>query len=343
MVRRELAPLRAFGRYPYALRSLAGLLLLIFPTVASGQTNLAPNPSFETVSGSLPQNWSLCANSGAATLGVATNTNTVDQGARSLKVTVAQTGDVGVCSDTIPVLPDVTFRLAVRSEVNIGSTQNKQARLQIQELSSTDAPLFSSRIVGTSVGRISGWESVSGFFTTGPSTAKVRIRLLQDVPGSNGVTFYWDSVSLVRDTAVAWERWERELTSSTDYSTGANSNPYRDLRLQATFFLGTACGVPPSPCKLPGCFQQAGFWDGTPGSSAARAFKVRTTLPAGDWCWQTSCSTLAAPGGTTPSCAGDAGADPERSAQGDGLRWDEQALHAGAAGAESGRELSGPR
>ncbi len=304
MVRRELAPLRAFGRYLYALRGLAGLSLLIFPSVASGQTNLAPNPSFETVANALPQNWSLCANSGAATLGVATSP--VDQGARSLKVTVAQTGDVGVCSDAIPVPPDVTFRLAARSDVNIASTQNKQARLQILELSSADA-LLSSRIVGTSIGRISGWESISGFFTTGPSTAKVRIRLLPDVPGSNGVAFYWDSVSLARDTAVAWERWERELTASADYSAGANSNPYRDLRLQATFFRGTPCGAPPSLCKLPGCFQQAGFWDGTQGSSAARAFKVRTTLPAGDWCWQTFCSTLAAPGGTTPSCAGDAG------------------------------------
>ncbi len=303
MVRREIAPLRTFGNYLYALRSLAGLSLLLFPSVASGQTNLAPNPSFEAVSGALPQNWSLCANSGTATLGVVTSL--VDQGARSLKVTVAQTGDVGICSDSIPVPPGVTFRLAARSAVNIASTQNKQARLQILELSSADA-LLSSRIVGTTVGRISGWESVSGFFTTGPSTAKVRVRLLQDFPGSNGVAFYWDSVSLARDTAVAWERWERELTSSTDYSAGANSNPYRDLRLQATFFLGTACGAPPSPCKLPGCFQQAGFWDGIPGSSA-KAFKVRTTLPAGDWCWQTSCSTLAAPGGTTPNCAGDAG------------------------------------
>jgi hypothetical protein len=304
MVRRELAPLRALGRYLYALRSLAGLSLLIFPAVASGQTNLAPNPSFETVSSALPQNWSLCANSGAATLGAATNP--VDQGARSLKVTLTQAGDVGVCSDPILVPPGVTFRLAARSDVNISPIQNKQTRLQILELSSADA-LLASRIVGTSVGRISGWESVSGFFTTGPSTAKVRIRLVHDVPGSNGVAFYWDSVSLARDTAMSWERWERELTASADYSAGANSNPYRDLRLQATFFRGPTCAAPPSRCELPGCFQQAGFWDGTPGNSSARAFKVRTTLPAGDWCWQTSCSTLAAPGGTTPSCAGDAG------------------------------------
>ena len=148
---------------------------------------------------------------------------------------------------------------------------------------------------------------MSGFFTTGPSTAKVKIRLLHDVPGSSGVSFFWDSVSLARDTAVAWEGWERELTSTADYSAGSNSNPYRDLRLQATFFRSTVCGAPPATCKLPGCFQQAGFWDGTQGSSSARTFKVRTALPAGDWCWKTSCSTVAASGGTTPNCASDAG------------------------------------
>jgi hypothetical protein len=304
MTREDLAPPRAFRRRVHVVRSLAGLALLILPAIASGQTNLAPNPSFETVSGGLAQNWTSCTNSGAATL--TTATTPIDQGARSLKVTVTQAGDVGVCSDAMTVPSGVTFRLAARSDVNISTTQNKQARLQILELSSADA-LLASRVVATSVGRVSGWESVSGFFTTGPNTAKVKIRLLHDVPGSSGVSFYWDSVSLARDTAVAWEGWERELTSAADYSAGTNSNPYRDLRLQATFFRGTVCGTPPATCTLPGCFQQAGFWDGTQGSSSVKSFKVRTALPAGDWCWKTSCSTVAASGTTTPNCASDAG------------------------------------
>ena len=227
-------------------------------------------------------------------------------------VSLTQAGDAGVCSDPIPVSPGVTFRLAAR----LYTPTNKQARLQILELSSANAQL-ASRIIGTNTGRpditlpspppTNFWETVSGYFTTGPGTAEVKIRLLHDVPGTNGTTFYWDSVSLARDTAVAWERWERELTSSLDYSAGANSNPYRDLRLRATFFRATACGAPPPTCTLPNCFQQEGFWDGVQGTSSARTFRVRTALPVGDWCWQTSCSTVAAPGGTTPSCAGDAG------------------------------------
>ena len=110
------------------MRSLIGLALLIFPAVASGQTNLAPNPSFETVSGSVAQNWTLCINSGAATL--TTATTPIDQGARSLKVTLTQAGDAGVCSDAITVPSGVTFRLAARSDVNISTIQNKQVRLQ---------------------------------------------------------------------------------------------------------------------------------------------------------------------------------------------------------------------
>jgi hypothetical protein len=299
MAHRAIAALRASGRCLYAL-----CVLLMFPAVVLGQTNLAPNPSFEAVSGTSPSNWSLCTSSGAATLGSVASP--VDQGSRSLRVALSQVGDVGVCSDSIAVSAGVTYRVAARLDVNISPANNKQARLQITELSSSDVQL-SSRVVAVSVGRTSGWESVSGFFTTGSSTAKVKIRLLHDVPGSNGVTFYWDTVSLARDTAVAWERWERELTSSADYTAGASSNPYRDLRLTATFYRNIACSTaPPSSCSLPSCFQQAGFWDGAPGTTA-RNFKVRTALPAGTWCWNTTCSTVAASGATTPNCAGDSG------------------------------------
>jgi hypothetical protein len=297
---RAIAALRASGR---CLCALCALLTL--PAVVLGQTNLAPNPSFESVSGTSPSNWSLCMSSGAATLGSVTSP--VDQGSRSLRVIVSQAGDVGVCSDSIAVSTAVTYRVTARLDVNIPTIKDKQARLQILELSSTDAQL-SSKIVATSVGRTSNWESLSGFFTTGPTTAKVKIRLLHDVPGSGGTTFYWDTVGLASNTAVAWERWERELTSSTDYTQGTSSNPYRDLRLTATFYRNAACGsTPPGSCQLPDCFQQAGFWDGVPGNSSAKTFRVRTALPAGTWCWNTACSTVGASGATTPNCAGDTG------------------------------------
>gem|GEM_PF-1999668 len=304
MASRLAAPSGVFGRGLCIWTSVAGWLL-VSPSLVLGQVNLAPNPSFEQVSGSVPLNWTSCNNSGAAT--PATATSPVDQGTTSLKVAVSQQGDVGVCSDPITVPPGVTFRLAVRSDVNIAPTTNKQARLQIVELSSANVQL-SSRVVATSVGRTAGWESLSGFFTTGPSTAKVKIRLLHDVPGSSGVSYYWDSVSLARDTAVAWERWERELTANTDYSVGTNSNPYRDVQLTATFYRNATCGAtPPSSCNSPDCFQQAGFWDGVQGSSSSKTFRVRTTLPAGNWCWNTACTTVLASGATTPSCAGDSG------------------------------------
>lgn len=305
MAQRLTALRRALGRCRPSWKNVAGLALLLSPTVAMGQINLAPNPSFETVSGSVPLNWTACNNSGTATLGTATSP--VDQGTASLKVTVTQQGDVGVCSDLITVASGVTFRLGVRSDVNIASTINKQVRLQVVELSSSLTQL-SSKLIATSVGRTAGWESLSGFFTTGPSTAKVKIRLLHDVPGSNGVSFYWDSVALVRDTAVAWERWERELTSTVDYTVGTNSNPYRDLQLTATFYRNAACSsTPPSSCSIPDCFQQAGFWDGTQGNSSTKTFRVRTTLPAGSWCWNTTCATVPGSGATTPSCVGDTG------------------------------------
>ncbi|MFL6196120.1 MAG: carbohydrate binding domain-containing protein, partial [Thermoanaerobaculia bacterium] len=200
----------------YRFRTVAVLWALAFPAVSLGQ-NLAPNPSFESLSGALPANWALCTGSGAGLLESASDQR--DQGTRSLRLTVTQTGDVGVCSNGIAVAPGVTFRLAARLNVNIAPVKDKQARLQILELSSTDTQV-ASRIVATSVGRAAGWESLSGFFTTGPDTAKVKIRLLQDVPGSVGTKFYWDTLSLQRDTAVAWERWERELTSIADYTVG---------------------------------------------------------------------------------------------------------------------------
>ena len=299
-MRGAIAALRASGIGLYALCAL-----LTSPAVVLGQTNLAPNPSFESVSGTSPSNWSLCTSSGTATLGSATSP--VDQGSRSLRVAVSQAGDVGVCSDAIAVSAGVTYRVAARLDVNVSPVKDKQARIQILELSSTDIQL-SSKVGATSVGRTSNWESLSGFFTTGSSTAKVKIRLLQDVPGSGGTTFYWDTVSLASNTAVAWERWERELTSSTDYTQGTNSNPYRDLRLTATFYRNATCGsTPPGSCQFPDCFQQAGFWDGAPGSSSAKTFRVRTALPAGTWCWNTACSTVGVSGATTPNCAGDSG------------------------------------
>ncbi len=305
MTRRLVAPLGRFGRSLCIGTCVAGAWLLVSPALVLGQGNLAPNPSFEQVSGTVPLNWALCINSGAATWGIATSP--VTDGTRSLKVTLTQLGDVGICSDLISVQPGVTFRLAARSNVNIAPTTNKQARLQIVELSGSNVQL-SSRVVATSVGRSAGWESLTGFFTTGPSTAKVKIRLLHDVPGSNGVSFYWDGVSLARDTAVAWELWERELTSSIDYSAGTNSNPYRDVRLTATFYRNATCGAtPPSSCSSPDCFQQAGFWDGVQGGSSSKTFRVRTTLPAGSWCWNTACTAVLASGATTPSCAGDSG------------------------------------
>jgi hypothetical protein len=71
------------------------------PGAVWGQTNLALNPSFELGAGPVPSNWTPCANSGAATMSVATSP--VDQGTRSLKVAITQNGDVGVCSDPIAV------------------------------------------------------------------------------------------------------------------------------------------------------------------------------------------------------------------------------------------------
>ena len=67
----------------------------------------------------------------------------------------------------------MTFRLAARLDVNLPPVMNKQAQLQILELSSSNVQL-SSRVVATSVGRSANWESLTGFFTSGPSTAKVR-------------------------------------------------------------------------------------------------------------------------------------------------------------------------
>lgn len=301
MAPEELTRLGAFGRPLYRFSILAVLWALILPAASIGQ-NLAPNPSFELISGTLPLNWVLCTGSGAGVLESVSTPR--DQGTRSLRLTVNQTGDVGVCSDAIAVSPGVTFRLAARLSVNISPVKDKQARLQILELSGSDVQL-ASRVVATSLGRTSDWESLSGFFTTGLNTAKVKIRLLHDVPSSTG-KFYWDSLSLQRDTAIAWERWERELTSSIDYSAGTNSNPYRDLRLTATFFRSTSCGTAPSSCTLPNCFQQAGFWDGMPGATG-KAFKVRTALPAGNWCWKTACSKVGAAGATTPDCSQDSG------------------------------------
>src|SRR4051794_31629023 len=152
---RAIAALRASGIRLHALCAL-----LMSPAVVLGQTNLALNPSFELLSGSLPSNWSLCTSSGAATLGSATSP--VDQGSRSLRVAVSQAGDVGVCSDAIAVSAGVTYRVAGRLDVNISPTTNKQARLQIIELSSGDVQL-SSKVVAVSVGRIAGWENLSGF------------------------------------------------------------------------------------------------------------------------------------------------------------------------------------
>ncbi len=304
MARRRLALRGVSGRWTCAWVGVLGLGSLLSPVIAWGQVNLAPNPSFELYSGTLPSNWALCNNSGAATLSV--STLPADQGTHSLKVALTQGGDVGVCSDPIPVPAGVTFRLAVRSNVNTTQVTNKQVRLQVLELSSTNSQL-SNRIIATSIGRTAGWESVSGFFTTGQNTTQVKIRLLHDVPGSAGFSFFWDSVSLARDTAVAWERWERELTSSLDYTTGTNSNPYRDLRLTATFYRNAACAsTPPGSCVAPNCFQQSGFWDGAPGTSTAKTFRVRTTLPAGNWCWNTTCATVST-AGSTPNCAGDSG------------------------------------
>jgi hypothetical protein len=312
MTRSVLAPLGVLGRGLCVGAGIAGLGFLISPAAAWGQANLAPNPSFELGAGPVPSNWALCANSGAATVSVVTSP--FDQGTRSLKVALTQDGDVGVCSDPIAVSPGVTFRLAARSDVNVAPVTNKQAQLQILELSSANVQL-SSRVVATTVGRTNGWESLAGFFTTGPSTAQVKIRLLHNVPGSTGASFYWDSVSLAPNTAVAWERWERELTSAADYTVGTSSNPYRDVQLTATFYRNpsstAACPAPPAvaSCSLPDCFQQAGFWDGLPGSSSAKTFRVRTTLPAGTWCWNTTCATQPPVGltVTTANCKNDLG------------------------------------
>lgn len=135
-----------------------------------------------------------------------------------------------------------------------------------------------------------------------------------------------------------WKRWETELLSVRDYA-ASGGNPYRDLKLSATFWLANASGVcsasPPASCSGGTCFRGLGFWEGyrqgtTAGSyvADAKGFKLRTMLPAGSantsavWCWKTACvldppkpagcttsDTRAACRSTTPTCAGDTGLD----------------------------------
>ncbi|MEO6194179.1 MAG: hypothetical protein ABIS20_14320 [Thermoanaerobaculia bacterium] len=62
--------------------------------ITSGQTNLAPHPSFETVSGSLAQSWTSCVSSGAATLATAEDPDT-REGERATAYASALSGSFG--------------------------------------------------------------------------------------------------------------------------------------------------------------------------------------------------------------------------------------------------------
>src|ERR1700712_4968181 len=118
MTRKMVASLGKLGKNLCVWTCLAGLLLVLSPMKASAQANLAVNPSFELVSGSLPLNWIPCLGTGAGAETLALVTAPVDQGTRSLKVTVTTVGDVGVCSDPIAVSSGPTFRVSARSNVN---------------------------------------------------------------------------------------------------------------------------------------------------------------------------------------------------------------------------------
>lgn len=254
------------------------------------------NGSFETGSGSNIPGWTFSAISGAGSVQIVvktTNPNTsppVDTGSKSVQMTVTQPGTMYLGSGRVTVSPNLRYRFTARLKA---ATQNQQGALHAVEWGANNA-LLRDTTLALSSGLNANWETMRGYLVTQAGTQSVEIRLMPVLPQGGGAQLYWDSVDLTQGDATAWEPWETTLTSTLDYSPPV-ANPYKDLILTATFFSVragvTSCpAAPPTPCTGAGCFQGYGFWDGVPGTSSSRTFKVRTLLPAGSWCWAVTCA-----------------------------------------------------
>ena len=289
-------------------RCTAGLLLCVAvvalasgPALAQTNANLQ-NGSFESGTGSTIPGWTFFVTSGAGSASIAIRSVKpkvpADTGNQSVQFTVNRAGNLGLASSRVAASANTRYRFTARLQ----TAKDQQGTLHAVEWGASGQQLRDTTLAISS-GLNNGWETLRGYLVTQPQTQSVEIRLIPVLPAftSGAATLFWDSVDLTRGDATAWETWETGLTSSTDYSPPV-ANPYKDLLLTATFYkvTGTTCAAPPASCTGAGCFQGYGFWDGVPGSSG-RAFRLRTLLPAGNWCWAVRCA------GPAGLCSGDAG------------------------------------
>lgn len=273
--------------------------------LAAALTAVAPvrsqvlNGGFESGSGSSIANWTFSGTTAQGSATIVTrsaNGNLVDTGNQAVKV-LSSAANLELVSARVSVSPSTRYRFTVRLRAG---KKDIQGALRVAEWGASNN-LLGTTSLATSSGISLNWETLRGYLLTGPQTQTVEVHL-RSVQAIGSSQEAWDSVEMSRDDATAGEPWETALTSGTDYS--ASGNPYKDLLVTATFYqtTGTSCPAPPAPCSGTSCFQGYGFWDGVPGSSGT-AFKVRALLPAGSWCWATSC---ASPTGLL-SCGGDTG------------------------------------
>jgi len=278
---------------------IALLLVVILLSFASRSVRAqSPSPSlvngsFESGSGSNIPGWTFVG-AGSASIVVKGTTSTsppVDTGNHAVQMTVAQSGTMYLGSNRVTTSPNLRYRFTARLKA---ATQNQQGALHAVEWGANNVQLRDTALALSS-GLNANWETLRGYLVTLAGTQSVEIRLMPVLPQGGSAQLYWDSVDLTKGDATAWEPWETTLTSTVDYSPPV-ANPYKDLILTATFFrvaaTVTTCPALPTSCTGPNCFQGYGFWDGVPGSSG-RAFKARTLLPAGNWCWAVTCAGLA--------------------------------------------------
>jgi hypothetical protein len=289
----------SIGRRVVLLLAVALLPVAWQPVQAQSLSASLLNGSFESGSGSNIPGWTFSAISGAGSVQIVvktTNPNTsppVDTGSKSVQMTVTQPGTMYLGSGRVTVSPNLRYRFTARLKA---ATQNQQGALHAVEWGTGSVPIRDTTLALSS-GLNANWETLRGYLVTQAGTQSVEIRLMPVLPQGGGAQLYWDSLDLTKGDATAWEPWETTLTSTVDYSPPV-ANPYKDLILTATFFKpvpaipagGTCPTAPPSSCTGANCFQGYGFWDGVPGTSSSRTFKVRTLLPAGNWCWAVSCA-----------------------------------------------------
>lgn len=149
------------------------------------------------------------------------------EGVASLKQTATVGGDNMVVTSLIAVSPNINYSVSADVNVPTPITEGGSAYLRIIEWNSSGGLNADTIISWGGITSTSGWQRLSGTFTTKTTTATINIRLMQTGVG----TVYWDGIQL------------EQKGFSTSFITGGTNRTLEQLKVSAVNILSPNKGT----------------------------------------------------------------------------------------------------